>query len=426
MRGDLKRRHVLALGAVFSATRRVFSCACLFVMSIQSTFPPRLERVVDATPGIVLTKLRGDVSTRQFLRLKFADEAEAWRFVRNCAEAAELEQDSGGLNGPQECSLITMLLPGNGSARASRIIEDVGRYIESCGVPVPKIYLAIHHMGFLVIEDLGDTRLFDLIGQVGTENVKDIYRTVIEYLVRMQFPPPQVRRDCTAYSYSFSADRFLWELNSFVDSFSHIVLQRKLSRSERSIIERDSRAICGEIMGQELVFTHRDYHSRNLMIKNGRPHVIDFQDARLGPILYDIASLIFDPYVPLERDDQQELFDHYFSLLPARPRNSLRRLGLSRALCVCAVQRCLKAAGTYVSLVGQRGRSELVHYVPRALTNAFQTARRCADFVDLCNMLAHWIDAANEFLKRSMRGAKPDRDMSFDSETPFDKIEDES
>jgi len=357
----------------------------------------------------VLTKLRGDVSTRQFFRLEFADEVKARQFVRSCSEAAELGQDFGGLDRPQECSLIAMLLPGNGSARASRIIVDVGRYIESCGVPVPKMYLAIHHLGFLVIEDLGDTRLFDLIGQVGTENVKDTYRTAIEYLVRMQFPLPEVPRDCTAYSYSFSADRFLWELNGFVDSFSHIVLRRKLSRSERSIIERDSQAICREMMSQELVFTHRDYHSRNLMIKNGRPHVIDFQDARRGPILYDIASLIFDPYVPLERDDQQELFDHYFSLLPARPRNTLRRLGLSRALCVCAVQRCLKAAGTYVSLVGQRGESELVRYVPRALANAFQAARRCAGFVDLCNMLAHWLDAANEFLNRGVRGAKPDR-----------------
>ncbi|HUT03028.1 MAG TPA: phosphotransferase [bacterium] len=395
-------------------------------MSKHSTFPPHIEQVADATAGLVLTKLRGDVSTRQFFRLEFADTEKAQRFLQSCSEAAELGQDFGGLDRPQECSLIAMLLPGNGSARASRIIVDVGRYIENCGVPVPKMYLAIHHLGFLVIEDLGDTRLFDLIGQAGTENVKDIYRTAIEYLVYMQFPPPEVPRDCTAYSYSFSADRFLWELNSFLDSFSHIVLRRKLSRSERSIIERDFQAICREMMSQELVFTHRDYHSRNLMIRNARPHVIDFQDARLGPILYDIASLIFDPYVPLERDDQQELFDHYFSLLPARPRNTLRRLGLSRALCVCAVQRCLKAAGTYVSLVGQRGESELVRYVPRALANALKAARRCAGFVDLCNMLAHWLDAANEFINRRMRDAGSDRDISVDSETPFDKIDNES
>ena len=368
-------------------------------MSKHSAFPPRIEHVLDAIPGVSLTKLRGDVSTRQFFRLQFADSQEAQEFLHTCSEAAELAQDFAGLDKPQERSLIAMLLPDNGSARASRLIVDVGRYIQSCGVPVPKTYLAIHQMGFLVIEDLGDTRLIDLIEEAGLRNAMDIYRAAIEYLVRMQFPSAEVPRDCTAYSYSFSADRFLWELNRFTELFSRIVLKRKLSQSEQSIIDRDFRAICSEMMSQELLFTHRDYHSRNLMIKNGRPCVIDFQDARLGPILYDIASLIFDPYVALGRDDQQELFDHYFSLLVARSRNDLRRLGLNRALCVCTIQRCLKAAGTYLSVVGLRRNSELVRYLPRALANALQAARRSAGLVGLGNMLAHWLDAANEFLK---------------------------
>ncbi len=365
-------------------------------------FPDRLQAIMADTPGLAVEQLKGDVSTRQYFRLQFTEGASARRFVERCAEAADLASEHFTHHEAQERALVAMLLPKRGASRASRVIVDVTKYIERCDVPVPALHLAIHDLGFLVIEDLGDARLFDVIDEMDVGRLKKTYTKLVDYLVRMQFPPPSVPRDCVAYTYAFSTDRFLWELNSFAKPFSEVILKRDLTPSESEVIKRTFPAICEEMMAQELLFTHRDYHSRNVMIKNDDLYVIDFQDARLGPILYDIVSLVFDPYVSLSRQTQQELIDYFVSRLPAKSRNALRALGVSRAFDICQTQRCLKAAGTYAFMASRRGNTGFLRFIPRAIGSAIDAARRSGDLLELSNMLTHWLERMNEFLYRNV------------------------
>lgn len=331
--------------------------------------------------------------------MRFPCVAAAREFIQRCVEAMDPESERFAGREVQESALVAMLLTGAGAARASRVIVDVAGYLERCGVPVPALHLAIHDWGLLVIEDLGDVRLFDAFDEMGAQKRNDTYTKLVDCLIRMQFPPPSVSRDCVAHTYSFSPERFLFELSSFVELFSKVILRRDLTQSEKNVIERAFPAICEEMMQQELLFTHRDYHSRNVMIKNDSPCIIDFQDARLGPILYDIVSLVFDPYVSLSTADQQELMDCYLSELPAKSRNALRALGVSRAFDICLTQRCLKAAGTYAS-VAERGNTDFLRFIPPAIRSAQEAARRNGDLLELSNMLAHWLERMTEFLNQ--------------------------
>lgn len=364
-------------------------------------FPDRLQAIMEDMPGLAVEQLKGDVGARQYFRMSFPTVTRAQRFIERCSEAADPGSERFTYHEVQESALVAMLLPRKGAARASRVIADVAEHVASCGVPVPAVHLAMHNLGFLVIEDLGDTRLFDVFGEMDATRLKKTYRELVDYLIQMQFPPLSVPRDCVAYTYAFSADRFLWELNSFAEPFSEVILKRDLTPSESEIIRRTFPAICEEMMTQELLFTHRDYHSRNAMIKDDDLYVIDFQDARLGPILYDIVSLVFDPYVSLGPKTQQELIDYYLSRLPAKSRNALRALGVARAFDICLTQRCLKAAGTYASMANQRDNTDFLRFIPRAFESTIDAARRNGDLLELSNMLTHWLERTNEFLQRN-------------------------
>jgi len=364
-------------------------------------FPDRVQAIIANAQGLVVESLKGDVSARQYCRLRFPSVAAAQEFIQHCVEAKDPESERLTGREVQESILVAMLLTSAGASRASRVIVDVAGYIERCGVPVPALHVAIHDWGFLVIEDLGDVRLFDVFDEMDAQKLKDTYTTLVDCLIRMQFPPPSVPRDCVAHTYSFSAERFLFELKSFAEPFSRVILRRDLTQSEKNVVERTFPAISEEMMQQELLFTHRDYHSRNVMIKNDNLYIIDFQDARLGPILYDIVSLVFDPYVSLSPAAQQELIDYYLSELPAKSRNALRALGVSRAFDICRTQRCLKAAGTYAFMALKRCNKDFLRFIPHAIRSAQEAARRNADLLELSNMLAHWLERTTEFLQVS-------------------------
>src|SRR5205814_10459460 len=106
----------------------------------------------------------------------------------------------------------------------------------------------------------------------------------------------------------------LWELNFLL---RHVVEGDRgvsLAESERRALGEEWSAIAGEVAGEPRVLCHRDYHSRNLMLHDGRLHIIDFQDARMGPDTYDLASLLRDSYVDLTDRELDELIAYFLAL----------------------------------------------------------------------------------------------------------------
>ncbi len=139
---------------------------------------------------------------------------------------------------------------------------------------------------------------------------------------------------------------------------------------------------------------HRDYHSRNLMLHDGSLFIIDFQDARMGPDTYDLVSLLRDSYVDLTSQQVDELIAYFLALHGRRRRGDarIRRPNSARRFDVMALQRNLKALGTFGYQTVTRGNPVYIQYMPRTLAYVRANLVKNARFGRLHELLAGFID----------------------------------
>src|SRR6185503_7271464 len=140
----------------------------------------------------------------------------------------------------------------------------------------------------------------------------------------------------------------------------------------RAELRREFAALVDVLAGEPRVLCHRDYHSRNLMLHDGRLYLIDFQDARMGPDTYDLVSLLRDSYVDLPEQTVSELIAYFLALKG-------NRYG-ERAYCerfdLMALQRNLKALGTFGYQTTARRNPVYIQYIPRTLRHVRDNLER--------------------------------------------------
>jgi aminoglycoside/choline kinase family phosphotransferase len=144
------------------------------------------------------------------------------------------------------------------------------------------------------------------------------------------------------------------------------------SAADREVSEALGRVAAQADVGPR-VLCHRDFHARNLLVRGERLGLVDHQDARLGPDLYDLASLLRDPYVELEESFEEELLDAFAR--EADPGDAWTP-GLRERFEAVALQRDLKAIGTYGYQATARGKRFYLEYVPRAVALARRAMAR--------------------------------------------------
>ena len=177
---------------------------------------------------------------------------------------------------------------------------NVARHLSEKGIPVPRVFFDASEQGFVLLEDVGNVTLESHLERESLRERRRRYESAIEILVRMQREGSRASsRPCYALSYSFDAETFFRELCFFREHALEGLWGHVLSTDGRTELEEHFQRLCTEIAGYPKVFTHRDYHARNLMVQADRMTLLDFQDARLGPITYDLASLLRDSYVSL-------------------------------------------------------------------------------------------------------------------------------
>lgn len=162
---------------------------------------------------------------------------------------------------------------------------------------------------------------------------------------------------------SLNQERLMKEVDFTVFHLLETFLKKKLSQVERQVIQNTFSNICEKLEREEKRISHRDYHSRNLMIKEGKIRVIDFQDARLAPLYYDLASLLFDPYTPIEEVLREELMDTYMDIAGFPASKGLSKEGFKRCLFLQSLQRNFKACGSFASFYNLRQDSSYVKYI---------------------------------------------------------------
>ena len=239
----------------------------------------------------------------------------------------------------------------------------IGEHLLNKGIPVPFIYKYDLESGRFIMEDLGDNSLQQ--AALGSEDPIGIYKKVVGLLVKTQFEGRegfdpdwcyQTKKYDEFTMKKFEADYFsTYFLGEFLDLKEDCA---ELEPSFKHIVQRAS-------LAENDYFLHRDFQSRNLIIKDDKIGIIDWQGGRLGPLQYDLASLLIDPYVGLKNNHKEILYDYYLKLIEERIP------GISDSF-MCyypylAVQRNLQILGAFSYLGKIHGKRRFFSYIPPAL-----------------------------------------------------------
>jgi aminoglycoside/choline kinase family phosphotransferase len=257
----------------------------------------------------------------------------------------------------------------------------IGRHLFAAGVPVPELVNFDEQRGLLVCEDLGDVRLHDLVTELGSsaEQVANYYRQAVIELARMQ-----VRgRDNFDCSWCWDTNRYdrklMLERESgyFLQALCRDLLQLPVAKQQ---IEEEFAYLADQAeRADSSFFLHRDFQSRNIMVHQGRVRFIDFQGGRLGPLAYDLASLLIDPYAGLPQQQQSDLLELYLneltSLVP------YDRQQFKAEYLALAMQRNLQILGAFSFLSNQRGKQFFRQYIKPSL-RSMQTLSARTDPAD--------------------------------------------
>ena len=226
-------------------------------------------------------------------------------------------------------------------------------------IRIPEIELVSGPEGALVLEDLGDRLLQHEFAEMDTGEKQRLYGEAVDILIRLQQRGRELEdpRYC-AFRTRFDTAKFRWELDFFLKHFVGGLRGVALSPEETRDLSESFHELATELASVSDALCHRDYHSRNLMVTGNELAVIDFQDARIGPSSYDLVSLLHDSYV--EHSDE----------LVGRMRERFERgigRGLSGEYELAALQRNLKALGTFGYQIAVRGNEVYRDYVEHTL-----------------------------------------------------------
>jgi aminoglycoside/choline kinase family phosphotransferase len=263
--------------------------------------------------------------------------------------------------------------------------------LQQVPLPVPAILGHSDSCGVIALEDLGDLTLqAHLAALSGSEQIA-LYREAVELIVRLQRRGAELTsKRYLPYTMAFDIEKLTWELDFFHTHFVEAYRGITLAPAAREALSQEWRALAGELAAEPRVLCHRDYHSRNLMVHDGRLHIIDFQDARMGPDTYDLVSLLRDSYVDLTEAQLDELL-RYFVATSAR-RDPVDMSEFRRRFDLMSVQRNLKALGTFGFQAANRRNPGYIQYMPRTLEHVRSNLARYPRFARLHELLGSQIE----------------------------------
>jgi aminoglycoside/choline kinase family phosphotransferase len=195
---------------------------------------------------------------------------------------------------------------------------EFSRHFHKHGLPVPEIYGEDLDHGAYLEEDLGDTSLFEFLsknrsGETIAPEVVEAYRRVIAALPRFQIEAGRDLNYKACYPReSFDRQSIAWDLNYFKYYFLRLA---GIPFSEQAIEDDFDRLTEFLLSASREYFLYRDFQSRNVMLRQGKPYFLDYQGGRKGALQYDVASLLFDAKADLPPDLRQRLLDHYLDTL---------------------------------------------------------------------------------------------------------------
>ncbi|MGD8368699.1 MAG: phosphotransferase [Desulfobacterales bacterium] len=369
--------------------RRTFAGVQVVDPVVLSLLPAagRFADIIDAYRELMA---RGKTVAGYFFSGRWSDLGTAERYLQTAARQAAPIAFSCAFGGDPPARVHWTALAGDGSQRrwwrvsaaGGRLVAvshgirrsagteevdafvDIGRHLAAKGVPVPKIYWHDRFSGLVFVEDLGDHHLETSVKAAGPKDRVDLYHRVIEAAVAMDLAAAEDFDPAwTWQSARYDRDLILEkECRYFSEAFVAGYLGRpnplpKLAAEFSLLAERIAET---EVPG----FIHRDLQSRNIMICDGRIRFIDFQGGRIGPVQYDLASLLIDPYVDLSPQVRDALIETAAERLGTAAGAPHRRC--LAGIRYCALSRNLQILGAFGFLTAA-GKPRFERAIPGAV-----------------------------------------------------------
>jgi aminoglycoside/choline kinase family phosphotransferase len=335
-------------------------------------------------PGAALQRsepLAGDASTRRYARL--------W-----------LEGDQA------PASAVVMILADRGTAMSSDELAvfaetpselpyiNVHNFLEPLGVAVPEVYLDASAAGFVLLEDIGNTPLWDVVRSASPADVTRWYERAIDALLVLQVEGTR-RADpsCIGFQQVFDARLFNWEFEHFIEYGIERRIAQPLPAEDARILRHHFSEIAGYLDRQPRYLNHRDYHSWNLFVADGAVRVIDFQDALLAPAPYDLATLLGDRDTPqvVTPEVEAKLLEYYRRRWTEAGGTPFTPAELEEVYFLCSLQKALKVVGRFYYLDMVKQKPAYLRYIPSTVRQIERILPRFAQRTEMADVLRRYL-----------------------------------
>ena len=259
---------------------------------------------------------------------------------------------------------------GPGTTETESFIK-IGEHLRKQKIPVPKIYHSDLFSGQVYMQDLGDINLQAVIfKEANNKKIIRFYQQVIDQTISMSVHGAEsFDLSWTFQTKAYDAQLILEkECRYFVDAFLNLYLKLDVAYLD---LKTDFECLADYAIENAVTgFMHRDLQSRNIMVANGKIFFIDFQGARLGPIQYDLASLLTDPYVNLSESIQEILTDYCVDRLGQLI--SIDKSKFFQGYRYCSITRILQSLGAFGFLSKAKNKPFFEQFIPIALNNLYK------------------------------------------------------
>lgn len=291
-------------------------------------------------------QLEGGASTRQFFRIDLEGRSTIAMYTPSPSqEIAKARQSSGYAS-----------------------FVEVAALLSEHQLPVPKVIAAAKNVPVLFVEDLGDDTLANYLLKF-PEAKQQLYQKAVKLLAHAQLHLTPLPASSVILTRAFDYELLLWEVDHFRTWALH-ARDIKLKAEDEQVFERCAAYLANTISQWPRGFVHRDYQSRNIMVQGTRGEEtltwIDFQDAMLGPRVYDLVALLTDSYQSFSRSFISERLDEYCQSKGC----VAERDAISREFSLVTVQRKLKDAGRFVFLDRVNGNPNFLKFVDPTIVKA--------------------------------------------------------
>jgi NDP-sugar pyrophosphorylase family protein/aminoglycoside/choline kinase family phosphotransferase len=278
-----------------------------------------------------------------------------------------------------------MLVVYDPSRQENCLHAPLTRFLKRNGWPVPDLIHDFRRHDMMLLEDAGDDTLEQVVRRHSRRQTETCYETILEDLVKLQGPITKAaKRARTRFSPGFEPELYRADLQHFQKLYLETRLGWKASKLSSAL--REVSLLSKTLRGEPQVLVHRDFQSSNILIHGGSPFYIDFQGLRYGPHSYDLASLLYDPYVQLSSASRRRLI-HKYALLTGSELNTL-----TAAVLTSAVHRLIQALGAFARLSSNPETEGFKRYILPALQNLQFVLRKLDKLPKFLKLVNHAIE----------------------------------